>query len=121
MKFLYLDELSYYRQPTVAPAYEQQGKHQWRANLSQRSNTRCRGIGALDAMTGQVHYQQADKIRTKVQTAFYQAITQAYPDAHTIYVAQDNWPNHAAPTVLAYLEAQRTPFFPNTLPKWSTE
>lgn len=118
--FLYLDEFSYYRQPTVTLAYEQRGNYQWRANLSHRSNTRCRGIGALNAMTGQVHYRQADKIRTKVQVAFYRDIVQSYPQARTIYVAQDNWPNHAAPAVMAHLEAQRTPFFPNTFSNWST-
>lgn len=113
--FLYLDEFSYYRQPTVAPAYELVGKEQWRANLSQRSNTRCRGIGALNALTGQVTYRQAEKITVKVQNAFYRDIRQAYPHAQRIYVAQDNWPNHAHPQVLASLEAQDSPFFPNPM------
>ncbi len=72
-------------------------------------------------MTGQVNYRQADKIRTKVQVTFYRDIVQSYPDAQTIYVAQDNWPNHAAPATLKHLEAQRTPFFPNTFDNWSTE
>lgn len=119
--FLYLDEFSYYRQPTVAVAYEQQGDYQWRANLSHRSNSRCRGLGVLNALTGQVHYCQAEKITPKVQSAFYRTLVQAYPNAKTIYVAQDNWPNHAHPQVLAPLEAQRTPFFPNTFSNWSTE
>lgn len=118
--FLYLDEFSYYRQPTVAPAYEQRGNYQWRANLSHRSNTRWRGIGALNAMTGQVHYHQTSKISATVQVKFYKALTEAYPNARVIYVAQDNWPNHASPKVLAPLEAQRTVFFPKTYPTWST-
>lgn len=119
--FLYLDEFSYYRQPTVAPAYELLGKAQLRVNLSHRSNTRCRGIGALNALTGQVTYRQAEKITVKVQNSFYLDIRAAYPKAQRIYVAQDNWPNHAHPKVLAPLEAQESPFFPNTLPNWSTE
>lgn len=112
--FLYLDEFSYYRQPTVAPAYEQRGNYQWRANLSHRSNTRCRGLGALNALTGQVHYCQTDKITLAVQKTFYQTLAQAYPDAHTIYVAQDNWPNHAHPDILACLQTQRSHLFPPT-------
>lgn len=113
--FLYLDEFSYYRQPTLAPAYELVGKAQWRANLSHRTNSRCRGIGALNALTGQVTYQQATKITVKVQNAFYRAIHNAYPHAQRIYVAQDNWPNHAHPQVLASLELQDSPFFPNPM------
>ena len=119
--FLYLDEFSYYRQPTVAPAYEQRGKQQWSADLSLRSNSRWRGIGALNAITGQVHYAQAAKITAKLQNDFYHLLATAYRDARTIYVAQDNWPNHASPKVLARLEAQRSPFFPKTFPTWSIE
>lgn len=114
VSFLYLDEFSYYRQPTVAPAYEQRGKQQWPAHLSHRSNTRCRGLGALNALTGQVHYCQTDKITLAVQNAFYRTLAQAYPAAQTIYVAQDNWPNHAHADILAPLQTQRTLFFPPT-------
>lgn len=109
---VYLDEFSYYRQPTLAAAYEARGHQQWRANLSQRSNIRCRGLGAVNAYTGQVHYTQSHIITLKVQIAFYQVITASYPHAKTIYVIQDNWPNHAHPSVLAHLEPQRTTFLP---------
>lgn len=113
--FLYLDEFSYYRQPTLAPAYELAGKAQSRAHLSHRSNSRWRGIGAMNALTGQVTYHQATKITLKVQNAFYRDIRNTYPHAQRIYVAQDNWPNHAHPQVLASLEAQDSPFFPNPM------
>jgi transposase len=118
--FLYLDEFSYYRQPTVACAYALRGKTQSRAPLSHRSNTRCRGIGALNALTGQVIYRQAEKITLSVQNKFYQDIRAAYPTAHRIYVVQDNWPNHSHPKVLASLETQESPFPMNVLPSWST-
>lgn len=119
--FLYLDEFSYYRQPTIAQAYELRGTPQPLAHLSHRSNTRCRGIGAMNALTGQVSYRQAHKITVAVQIAFNEQIAKTYPNAQTIYVAQDNWPNHAHPKVLAPLEAQRSSFWPNTFDNWSTE
>ncbi len=118
--FLYLDEFTYYRQPSVACAYEQAGDHHPLARLSYRYNTRCRAIGALNALTAQVSYHQAYKITVPVQRAFYAQLCQTYPHAETIFVAQDNWPNHAHPRVLAALEAQRSPFWPNTFANWST-
>lgn len=117
---LYLDEFTYYRQPTLASAYEVRGDPQPLARLSHRSNVRWRGIGALNAFTGQVHYRQAEKITPALQRDFYDQIRHAYPAAETIFVAQDNWPNHAHPAVLAPLEPQQTPFWPNTFPNWST-
>lgn len=118
--WLYLDELTYYRQPSLALAYEQQGAHCPLARLSHQANARYRGLGALNALTGQVTYHQAYKITPDVQVAFYAQLCQTYPWAETIFVAQDNWPNHAHPRILAPLEAQRSPFWPNTFPNWST-
>lgn len=119
--FLYLDEFSFYRQPSVANAYELRGDYQPLAQQSYRSNTRCRAMGALNALTGQVTYRQAHKITVAIQIAFYHQIAADYPDAQTIFVAQDNWPNHAHPKVLAPLQTQRSPFWPNTFANWSTE
>lgn len=118
--FLYLDEFSYYRQPTVARAYALRGASQSRAPLSHRTNTRCRAIGAMNARTGQVTYRQAHKTTVAVQRAFYEDIAAAYPQATRIFVAQDNWPNHAHPQVVAPLEVQQSPFWPNTFTNWST-
>ena len=72
--FLYLDEFSYYRQPTLAHDYELRGHHQPLAGRSYRSDTRCRGIGALNAVTGQVTYQQRSPIGLKELSAFYALI-----------------------------------------------
>ena len=52
--FLYLDELTYYRQPTLARAYETTGKTQPLAQRSYRSNTHFRVLGAVNALTGQL-------------------------------------------------------------------
>ncbi len=51
---LYQDEFTIYRQPTVARDYEQMGEFQPLARRSHKSDTEFRGMGALNAITGQV-------------------------------------------------------------------
>lgn len=117
--FLYLDEFTYYRQPSVARAYEEQGHEQARAYRSIRSNTQFRGIATLDVLTGKVVYQQRSRLDIRSLSRFYADLCQAYPDARTIYVVQDNWPVHAHPDVLARLETQRSPFCARIPGHWS--
>lgn len=119
--FLYLDEFTYTRQPALANDYEQQGRYQPLARRSYRSDTQCRGIGALNAVTGQVTYRQASKIKRPFLSEFYAVLRQTYPDAETIYVAQDNWPVHVHPDVMGRLEPQRSPFWPTVPSNWPTE
>jgi transposase len=118
--FVYLDEFTFYRQPSLAQAYEARGHVQPLARQSYRSNTRCRGIGALNAVTGQVTYRQYSKISLARLSHFYAVLREAYPDAETIYVAQDNWPIHVHPDVLARLEPQSSPFWPLLPASWPT-
>ena len=118
--FLYLDEFAFERQPRLACAYETQGHHQALARLSYRSDTQCRGVGALNAMTGQVTYGQRSHITATVLTDLYRQITQQYPNAEVIYVAQDNWPVHVYPTLVAALQPQLSPFWPPLPDNWPT-
>jgi hypothetical protein len=118
--FLYLDQVSYYRQPSLAQAYEVRGPPQPLAERSQRANTRCRGIGALDAVSGQVLYTQHAQITRKQLVAFFQTIVQTYPTCPTIYVTLDNWPVHFHPDVLVYLQPQHFPWPPRLPAHWST-
>lgn len=74
----------------AARGYEQVGHHQPLAYCSHREDTQCRGIGAVNVVTGQVTYRQASKISPKVLADFYAALRADYPDAEVIYVAQDN-------------------------------
>lgn len=98
---LYLDEMSYHRQPSLTQAWELQGSQiQPLAVCSHKSNTQQRVIGTLDVATGKVVHDQAPKIGVKRLVAFYQKIRQAYPQQTTIYVIQDNWPVHFHPKVL---------------------
>ena len=65
-------------------------------------NTRGRLITALDVCTGRVLYRQRAHIDLVQLTGFMGDIRAAYPDAHTIYVVQDNWHNvHFHPDQIA--------------------
>lgn len=118
---LYLDEFAFERQPSLAVAYEARGPVAPLARLSYRSNTTCRGLGALNALTGQVHYCQRSHITTGVLADFYTHLAAAYPDAATIYVVQDNWPVHGHPNLLARLQPQCSPFQPRVPDNWPGE
>ncbi len=58
---LFMDEVSYYRQPSPAPAYHRQGPTQPRAQQAPRANTQTRVVASLDANSGQVVYQQRNQ------------------------------------------------------------
>lgn len=104
---LYLDELTYYRQPSLAPAWAARGGAPALAERSLRANTATRLVGALDAATGRVHYRQAGAIGVGQLVGLYQDLRAAYPDARRLFVIQDNWPVHYHPDVLVALEPQR--------------
>lgn len=117
--FLYQDEFTYYRQPTLDRDYEQMGDFQPLARRSYSSDTAFRGVGALNAITGQVTYRQSWKVGIKQLTQFYDAIVADYPRAITIYMVQDNWPIHFHPDVLAYLQPQNFEFPVRVSSRWS--
>ena len=119
--FLYLDELTYYRQPTLARAYEIAGKIQPLAQRSYRSDTHFRVLGALNALTGQVSYRQRSRTSISCLSNFWYDIRNHYPEAETIYTVVDNWPVHFHPDVLAPLQAQNFPFPPTLPANWPTE
>jgi len=120
--FLYQDEFTYYRQPTLARAYEIKGHPQPLAHLSYQSDTHFRVVGALNAITGRVTYRQHSKVGLRQLSDFYAAVRADYPEAKEIYVAQDCWPVHFHPDVLARLQPQDFfPWHPKTPPNWPTE
>jgi hypothetical protein len=107
---LYQDEFGFYRQPSIARNYEAMGKIQPLARRSHSLNTGCKGIGALNPVTGQVTYHQASKVTIKELTVFYDMIVNDYPELETIYMVQDNWSVHFHPDVLAHLQPQHLEF-----------
>lgn len=115
---LYLDELTYYRQPSLSQAYEQCGSAQPLAQRSHKSNTTFRILAALNAITGQVDYLQRTRTTVACLSQFWFELHAAYPQAKLIYIVLDNWPVHFHPDVLAPLQPQAFPFPPRLPPTW---
>lgn len=118
---LYQDELTYYRQPSLARAYEERGAAQALAQRSYRSNRETRIVATLDPRDGRVLYLQDDRIGVAELIAFYQDVRTAYPQARRIEIIVDNWPVHFHPDVLIALEPQETTWPTHFPPSWSTE
>jgi len=116
---VFLDEFSYYRQPTLACAYHPTGKTLPYALQVARSNTRTRLLAVLNGLTGKVTYLQRSKIGSLALQDFYTLLRAAYPDAKRIYVVQDNWPVHKLPEVLQSMQDNDlTPLFLPTYASW---
>jgi len=118
---LFQDEFTYYRQPTLASAYEVRGCQQPLAELSHGSNLHWRVTATLDIWTGRVIYSQHKLIGLKELVAFYQKVCAAYPSAQRIYMVQDNWPVHYHPDVVAALQPQLSRWPLRTPSNWPTE
>jgi hypothetical protein len=106
---VYLDQFTYYRQPSRGYAYAPTGATHPRAERSTRSNAATRIVGTLDAHTGRVVAHQRGRITVAALVRFYRALADAYP-GRQIYLVLDNWPVHFHPDVLAALEPQDAPF-----------
>ena len=119
--FTYADQLTYYRQPSLAQAYEIRGHAQPLAERSHAKNTAFRIMGALNAVSGQVTYRQRSHTNIACLVDFWYDLRQAYPDAATIYVVVDNWPVLFHPEVLAPLQAQNLPWPPYVPSNWPKE
>jgi len=107
---LYQDELTYYRQPSLARAYEARGRHQPLALRSHAANTATRAAATLDPCTGRVVPWQGTRFDIPQVVGFYQQVRAAYPEAEQIDIVQDNWPVHFHPDVLVALEPQIQPW-----------
>lgn len=107
--FLYQDELTYYRQPTLTKAWAPKGHDQALAKRSYRSDTSFRVGAAMNVITGQVIWLQRSKVGLAALITLYKEIADHYPKAKRIYIAQDNWPVHFHADVLALLEKQLCP------------
>lgn len=116
---LFLDELTVYRQPTVAKAYAAKGRDQPKARRSLRSETITRILAVVNAATGQVTYIRRKTTNVNCFRQFWAQIVAAYPGKE-IKIVLDNWPMHYHPEVLALLAPQTTPFaFPYSR-SWQT-
>jgi transposase len=107
---LYLDELTYYRQPTLAAGWEARNEAQPRARRSHRANTATRAIATLNPLDGRVVAWQGSRIGIPQLVRFYQQVREAYPTAERLFIILDNWPIHFHPDVLVALEPQEAPW-----------
>jgi len=107
---LFLDEFGYQRWPEVAPTWGGEPAVAQRAG----NNQQWRTIGALNAMTGQVHYLDGYIVGRQQVIQFYSRLDRAYPKkVGLMYVIQDNWNIHTHPDVLTALEKS-----PRITPVW---
>jgi hypothetical protein len=118
---LFQDEFTYYRQPTLAAAYELVGHVQPLALLSYCCNSTYRVAATLNAFTGQVIYCQSPVLGVNKLVSFYQQVCEAYPGVEVIYIVQDNWPVHFHPDVLAALQPQEFKWPIHVPPNWPTQ
>lgn len=100
---LYGDEVSFYRQPTLADCWFPVGDEPTVPH-SHRSNTRHRICGGLDAVTGQVVRLTGSRITIANLKRFLRQVRAATPDRY-LFLVWDNWPVHRHPDVVA--EARR--------------
>ncbi len=112
---LFVDEITFYRQPTLARADEEAGNHQPVALRSYRANTPTRLVGALNPLDGRVLYRQGSVIGVRDLVAFFQSMHHAYPQAAQINLVVDNWPVHFHPDLLVAVVPQENPW-PRHLP-----
>ena len=119
--FLFQDEFTFYRQPSLAWAYEAVGKQQPLAELGWRSNLAWRIAATLNGYTGQVTYSQGYHIGIRQLLQLYQQTVLTYPEAKTIYITQDNWPVHYHPDLCVALQPQAWKWPPKLPANWPVE
>jgi DDE superfamily endonuclease len=119
--FLFQDEFTFYRQPSLAWAYETIGKPQPLAELGWRSNLAWRIAATLNGYTGQVTYIQGYHIGIRQLLQLYQQTVLTYPQVKMIYIAQDNWPVHYHPDLCAALQPQVWKWPPKLPSNWPVQ
>lgn len=96
---LWLDELTFYRLPTVAFTWDDGLKRPTKTRMTPGNNTKGRVVAALNPLTGQLLHRLRAKIGVTELCQFYVYLRTLFPTAE-LYVIQDNWPVHFLPAVL---------------------
>jgi transposase len=101
---LFLDEMSYTLWPEASRDWCEQAPAPIPKALRRPAPFRRRRlIGALNALTGRVYYQDEVQISGEVAAAFLQRLATAYRWAQTIYIVWDIWPVHSSEAVKTVL------------------
>ena len=114
----YQDEFAFRLQPTLAKDWTQTATKQPLARQTLDPDAVCYGLGALNAHTGDLVYQQTESATVVATHEFYSHICQRYPKAERIYLIQDNRPVHLHPNLLAALLPQMSSFRKPLPPSW---
>jgi transposase len=104
---LYQDEMTYYRQPSVARDYAPQGSKDPRARSGYSPHRKRRICACLNPATGEVFAQHRSRFTVKALSAFYQQLQAHYSQYERIFVVQDNWPVHFHPSLSLSLQDSR--------------
>ena len=98
--FVFLDEMGYYRWPEAATDWAPAAPAP--CPIAQRAgpnNKQWRVVGALNALTGRVDYQENYIVGREQVIRFYGRLDQVYGGVKRLYIAQDNWSIHSHPEV----------------------
>jgi transposase len=111
---VFMDEMGYTRWPEPAVTWAEPGRAACPvAERAGTNNQQWRIIGAVNALTGRVHYLDGYIVGRAKVIAFYHHLVQAYPEAERIFVVQDNWSIQRHEDVIAALTA-----LPQVEPVW---
>jgi transposase len=111
---VFLDEMGYARWPDPACDWAEGAPAPApRADRARSPNLLWRIIGALNAVTGQVHYLDGYIVGRAKVIAMYDQLDRAYSDVPRVLVVQDNWSIHSHPDVVAALKR-----WPRIEPVW---
>ena len=102
---LFQDEAGIARQPSLAPTWAARGEEP-KATRSVHANAQHRICGALDAVTGQVHWWAGDRTSVPVIRRFLTTLREHYGPDRRLILVWDNWLVHRHDDVLATAKAQ---------------
>ena len=105
--FLYEDELSYYRNPSVAQDWQPKCTDEPHAVQAAGYNSYRRIASCLNIVDGQLFSWQRSRFDAGTFGRYLLAVAQHYKEAETIYVALDNWPTHFAEQVQQAIAASK--------------
>lgn len=115
IELIFMDEAGFYRWPEPARDWAEAPPQPppCAYHSGEDNNSQWRSIAGLNAYTGRVTYLNNYIVGRKQLIAWYQRLDAAYPQATTIFVAQDNWSIHTHEDVQQALQQ-----YPRIQPVW---